>query len=856
MKNINFDWSNFDSSFLKSIINSDKTNPEYRPVIPTDNIDILASSMNSVCRVPDAKFIGRYRQEIEDNFLMMNPEIVRKIAGESETKNYRTILKKFVKSTFSSSLADLYIKALYLVGSGEFTANQYSEFTNVRTVNLEESTAKEEISLYDFQKDAVDALKNHFLGNRKKSGLLVMPTGSGKTRTTVAFLLQNMVPKGYQIIWLTHRYELIDQSAESFYRFSPVISLFNKSIRQFKMVCVSGNHQTIKATEKDDNLMILSVQSVCRNLDFLDNVISDKAIIVVDEAHHTVAPSYRKIINRIRNIRPSAKLLGLTATPVRGNDRESKYLRELYDNNIVYSISMSTLITKGILADPVFENVDTGQDFEPIVSVDEKKFIKRWGELPPSLVDKVANSSARNEIIVNQYLQNKERYGKTIIFALNGLHAFTLCESLKKAGVACDFVYTGNSKQKNAEVISKFKRGKLDVLININIMSEGSDIPDIETVFLTRPTSSEVLLMQMIGRGMRGVSAGGTDKVTIVDFCDKWETFNRWLNPEWIISAQADEHEDKKYVATKKDLITLPWDMIRDIYNSISFRRGGGQANLAIPFGWYNLMYKNEDYKLIVFEDQYECYEKIVENRKELKHSGDISITALKKYYFSNFVICPSDKDLKIFVDNLFESDENPIFFRFEQRDEIEPYLVAQKIKEENLDVLKYPTLVYDSNPVAKYIFPSVEQYRQAVFDYINYGLSKPSGFIVEELPIELIPFKIDKPYNLKELYNEVVDEMFNGEYDGINSIDWTEKPMASYFGVCYYPDNDIRINVMLNSSQVPREAVKYIIYHEMLHRDYHGHDKLFRMKEHEYPDYTECERFLDFKIDEYSFEM
>ena len=194
------------------------------------------------------------------------------------------------------------------------------------------------------------------------------------------------------------------------------------------------------------------------------------------------------------------------------------------------------------------------------------------------------------------------------------------------------------------------------------------------------------------------------------------------------------------------------------------------------------------------------------------------------------------------------------VFFRFDHRDQIEPYFVAQKIKDENLNTMEYATEVYNAYPVAQGIFGSVERYRQAVFNCLNYGMKKPEGFAVKEIPVERIPFKIDKPYNINALYKEVVDEMFSGSYEGINSIAWTEKPLYSYFGLCY-PDKDIRINMLLNSSQVPREAVKYVIYHEMLHRDYRGHGKAFRVAEHRYPNYTEWERFLDFKIGEYEFE-
>lgn len=77
---------------------------------------------------------------------------------------------------------------------------------------------------------------------------------------------------------------------------------------------------------------------------------------------------------------------------------------------------------------------------------------------------------------------------------------------------------------------------------------------------------------------------------------------------------------------------------------------------------------------------------------------------------------------------------------------------------------------------------------------------------------------------------------MWNGSYEGISGISWTDKPYKTYYGV-YYPDNNsIKINSVLNSKNVPVEVIKFVIYHEMLHRDYHKHDKTFRELEQQYP--------------------
>ena len=128
-------------------------------------------------------------------------------------------------------------------------------------------------------------------------------------------------------------------------------------------------------------------------------------------------------------------------------------------------------------------------------------------------------------------------------------------------------------------------------------------------------------------------------------------------------------------------------------------------------------------------------------------------------------------------------------------------------------------------------------------------------GLGVEELPEELIPFDRTPCYNLEELVQEVKNEMFGGTFDGIKSIEWTDKPYRTYYGLHSELDGvrTIKINCILNSADVPKEVVKFVIYHELIHRDNMTHNKEFKLIEHEYPNYEVYEHFLNdnmFKFD------
>ena len=123
----------------------------------------------------------------------------------------------------------------------------------------------------------------------------------------------------------------------------------------------------------------------------------------------------------------------------------------------------------------------------------------------------------------------------------------------------------------------------------------------------------------------------------------------------------------------------------------------------------------------------------------------------------------------------------------------------------------------------------------------------------------EDIPFECDGKHNLSELVSEVIENQFNGCYGEVPPVSWTNRFLESYFGKYTYPINGsegkdfIKINLVLNSSSVPREVVKYVIYHELLHKNNHTHDSAFREKEHLYPNWTEHERFLENKFPKFN---
>lgn len=852
---MNFTWNNFDSSFINEILSSANLNEHQKAMMNCanreDDKDGLIAVMMSVCSEPNSDFVREYRTIIEQSLIKFYKPEVTKICKALNIQGdfYKDKLLKLMKKSTSKSLIDSYISALYNISGIETELNQFSKFKSTISLRMSETNA-ENIPLHDFQKEAVSQLTKHFITENQASGIMVMPTGSGKSRTATYFLIKEMISRGYQILWIAHRHMLIDQAADCFYNFAGLSKLENPDIKNYSISCISSEHMNIKRAGKEE-VVVASINSICRSKEHLRRLLKRKVIVVIDECHHAFAPTYQNTIKFIKKCRSNTKLLGLTATPVRANDKDTARLLTIFDNNRIYDISMSELITKKILADPNYIRVETNENFEPEISLDEGKYINKYSELPETLVNKIAVSKERNRIILEHYLNNAEKYGKTLIFALNICHCRLLYEELTEKGVKCGLVYSG--KDDNTKIINDFRENRIDVLVNVNILTEGTDVPDIQTVFLTRPTSSEGLLMQMIGRGMRGISANGTESVNIVDFQDQWGVFNKWLDPQWLIQYELDNDEEIIKQRRKYEYDMYEWKICRDLYDSMRIKATEFSCTVTLPVGWYTLVDEDgELVRMLVFEDQLNGLKKMMTDKKIW--SNDLSFgaeQALNKY-FSGFCYAPDIRNLSLLIDNIRTFDEPPQIHILKDRKIADPIYAIERADNEQRDFLELGKELYDENEIIQDLYQNKEDYLMELCQIKIYGKTNRMRTKVEELPFESIPFDRTPFYDINELFTEVRNEIFGGEFDGISSISWTDKPYKTYYGVYYYNDNSIKINSVLNSKDVPKRVVKFVIYHEMLHRDYSKHDKTFREYEHRFPDFEYCEHFLNRNMEEF----
>ena len=234
------------------------------------------------------------------------------------------------------------------------------DLTKVQRIDLIKSKPSQMIP-FDYQQNAVKKLNNHYNDDNHredlgwKPGLLVMPTGSGKTATTVWWMMKDMVKAGYKVLWLSHRTELLEQAAKTMIDLAPYAydNSGSKVKQKLQLRCNSGKHMKMStAAFKQDDIILASIQTIARNHQYLKFILKgvdgSRLLVVIDEAHHTPMPSYYDLLRKIRQIAPGFKLLGLTATPTRMNVSELKLFNRIYDSQLIEQIPMSRLISSGM----------------------------------------------------------------------------------------------------------------------------------------------------------------------------------------------------------------------------------------------------------------------------------------------------------------------------------------------------------------------------------------------------------------------------------------------------------------------------------------------------------------------------
>lgn len=476
-----------------------------------------------------------------------------------------------------------------------------------------------------------------------------------------------------------------------------------------RVVSGTAGHSKIAGISANDDVVICTLQTAVRAYReihaalraFIDSA-GGKLMVVFDEAHHAPAPSYTEFLLALRKEAPKMKLLGLTATPTYSDERRVGWLEKLFPQKILFEVSAAKLMAASILAKPIPFPCST--KFQP--KFDPAQF-QRWRasyqDVPEEIITKLAEDKDRNDAIWKKYVDGREQFGKTIIFADRWYQCDYLREKLIAKGVRADVVYSHvdsdpgsaearnrRSRDDNAEVLKAFRHDKLDVLINVRMLTEGTDVPKVQSVFLTRQTTSQILLRQMVGRALRGPKFNGTTTANIVLFMDDWREAIQWAEFDelWGKDSETTQREPRK----KLPLQLVSIDLIRRLARQME---SGDIATASflelLPLGWYVPEYDadvngSDDTEhvrpmVLVYADEKAAYEAYLSKtaRADLSRFADTGLrydsieSDIERdvtTFFGNARTAGSGMNLFHLVRHMAQAGgQVPPFFPFEERD-------------------------------------------------------------------------------------------------------------------------------------------------------------------------------------------
>lgn len=578
--------------------------------------------------------------------------------------------------------------------------------------------------LYEHQENAIKAL-NKIDAKDEFSTLVVLPTGGGKTMTAATWLLSNAVDKNKKVLWIAHRHLLLEQAAEAFFGNAYSDKMVNTT--NFKYRIISGQHDKPIHIKTEDNVLIVSKDSIIRNLEMLDKWLNNEKelYLIIDEAHHATAKSYRRIIDYIKAKNLNVKLLGLTATPFRTSEQEKGLLGKIFTDDILYKIDLDTLIKNEILATPICESCNTEVILGDNLVLNAIKNIEQLDVIPEDIAEAIANNKERNRFILKTYFENDNyiKYAQTLVFALNKIHAFTLKALFEqygkkfaiKAGVivsgtSAEFIGIDISNEENQRQIEAFRKGEIQVLINVNILTEGADLPKTQTVFLTRPTISTVLMTQMIGRALRGEKAGGTKEAYIVSFVDNWNNKIAWVNPESVLFGDGLEPDDKRIEYKKRIIRTISIEKLEEFARIVNdtvdtTRLESLDFIKRVPLGMYIFTFIDENnlehnHQILVYDSTKDQYEELIaalpdlfidlgikEEVIEPNRLSELMDISQNTYFDDDMIPAYNKRDIEYLFKYFAQKESAPLFIPFEEidRKRVDLEIIAREIVTQNM---------------------------------------------------------------------------------------------------------------------------------------------------------------------------
>ena len=357
------------------------------------------------------------------------------------------------------------------------------------------------MTLRPYQREAIEAVYDH-LRTRDDNPCVVIPTAGGKTPVMAAICRDAVARWDGRVLILAHVKEFLEQAVDKLHTMAP--DLWNR---------VGVYSAGLKSRDTDHPIIVAGVQSVYKRAEELGRF----DLVIIDEAH-MIPPDgegmYRTFLGDARTINPNVRLIGLTATPFRMTTGAICSPENLL-NKVCYEISVRELIVQGYLCPLVAKG--TRDD------IDTSSLHVRAGEFVADEVEALMDQAQRVEAACAEIVEHTRERKSVLVFASGIRHAQHVAETLQRlGGQAClsgsqvATVFGETPSDERARTIAELRAGRLKYLVNVDVLTHGFDVPNIDCVALLRPTNSPGLYYQCCGRGFR--LHPGKENCLILDF--------------------------------------------------------------------------------------------------------------------------------------------------------------------------------------------------------------------------------------------------------------------------------------------------------------------------------------------------
>jgi superfamily II DNA or RNA helicase len=333
---------------------------------------------------------------------------------------------------------------------------------------------------------------------------------------------------GRVVVWMAHSEELCEQAYEGFLEVWRHLGT-----HPVRIVRVWGTGATLPYDFSERAFVVGGFQKMHSML--TSNLIpfaelKDRIdVVIVDEAHKVLAPTYKEVTKAL--VGNGTRVVGLTATPGRSavDAEENRALAEFFFNEIVSIDSgnqsvISFLRKRKVLADVTYEPIHTELNYD--LSDNDRAYLEQFFDLPPGVLKKIGSDDVRNVEILKRLQHECDGGSQIIFFACSVEHSRFITAMLLYLGFKAAHVDGQTSKNRRRSIIDSFKSRSIQVICNFGVLSTGFDAPKTDLVFISRPTASIVLYSQMVGRGLRGPAIGGTESCKVIDVKDNISGFS------------------------------------------------------------------------------------------------------------------------------------------------------------------------------------------------------------------------------------------------------------------------------------------------------------------------------------------